>query len=187
MRLPATALTFLLLAAPPIAAEDPIDTAVTIRNTVLRAEPTQASDVVAEIPANTSVEVFQRQRLRVRLAAADDGEAEQGWLRFTELRFGAETNDAAPSPEPETGAFAGFSRSVSGFLGSFRRRSSRTTQKTATIGIRGLTVADLEAAHPDVKALAAISRFAISKADAQQFAAAGGLAARDVPQAQGNR
>ena len=171
----------LLLAASPTLAEAPIDTAVTIRNTVLRAEPVQTSDVVTELAADTEVEIFERQRIWVRLATTGSAQTEQGWLRFTELRIGVGAGGAVQTESPGSGGFAGFSRSVSGFLSGFRGRGSRTTQKTSTIGIRGLTVADLEAARPDVNALAAVSRFAISKAAAQQFANAGGLAARNVP------
>jgi len=173
---------FLLLAVSPVLAEAPIDTAVTIRNTVLRAEPAQTGEVVTELAANTEVEIFERQRIWVRLATTGDDGGDQGWLRFTELRIGIGADGAAAQSEaPKSGGFAGFSRSVSGFLSGFRGRGSRTAQKTSTIGIRGLTVADLEAARPDVNALAAISRYRISKTDAQQFAGAGGLAARNVP------
>ncbi len=159
-------------------AEDPIDTAVTIRNTVLRSEPVQTSDVVAELVVDTDVLVYERQRLWVRLASVNDADT-AGWLRFTELRFG--TTTAAKNAAPRSSGFAGFSRSVSGFLGSFRGGGSRATQKTSTIGIRGLTVAELETARPDAKALAAISRYAMSSSDAEQFAGSGGLTARSVP------
>ena len=95
MRLTKIIPVLLLLAASPILAEDPIDTAVTIRNTVLRAEPVQTSDVVTELAANTAVEIFERQRIWVRIAATGDAETEQGWLRFTELRLGVGAGGAA--------------------------------------------------------------------------------------------
>ena len=168
----------LLLVAQVAFCEEPIDTGMTIRNTVMRAEPATASDVVTELSSNTPVVVFERQRLWVRVATADN-QAIVGWLRFTELRFG--TSVAVQSNVPKSGGFAGFSRSVSGFLNSFRGGGSHTAQTTSTIGIWGLTVADLQTAQPDAHALAAISRYTISAADAEQFAGAGGLSVQQVP------
>ena len=178
MRLVTMIVVIFLFPVQPAFAEDPIDTAVTIRNTVLRSEPLQTSDVVTELVADTNVLVYERQRLWVRLAVTSDASI-TGWLRFTELRFG--TSTATKSAAPRSSRFAGFSRSVSGFLSSFRGGGSRTAQRTSTIGIRGLTVAELEAARPDAKALAAISRYAMSSSDAEQFAGSGGLTARSVP------
>ncbi len=178
MHLAIMALVIFLFSGQPAFAEDPIDTAVTIRNTVLRSEPLQSGDVVTELAASTNVLVYERQRLWVRLGAAKDPTT-TGWLRFTELRFG--TSTAAKSDAPRSSGFAGFSRSVSGFLSGFRRGGSRTAQKTSTIGIRGLTVAELETARPDAKALAAINRYVVSPADAEKFAGSGGLTARSVP------
>lgn len=177
MRIPKLIPVLLLLMAQATVAEEPIDTAVTIRNTVLRAAPATTSEVVSELTSNTEVEVFERQRLWVRIAKVGDGDT-IGWLRFTELRFG--TSAATESAAPKSSRFAGFSRSVSGFLSSFRGGGSRTAQNTSTIGIRGLTSAELLAAAPDLRALAAISRYAISPAQAEQFAGAGGLSARRV-------
>ena len=170
--------SLLLLATHSAFAEDPIDTGVTIRAAALRADPTPASAAVKEFAANTPVMVFERQRLWVRVASADDTTT-TGWLRFTELRFG--TGVTSASTAPKSSGFAGFSRSVSGFLSGFRGGSSRTANTTATIGIRGLTVAELQAAQPDTNALATISRYSISAAEAEQFAGAGGLAAQHVP------
>ena len=187
MRITTRLLVLMLLVVPLAGADEVIDTAVVIRNTVLREQPTQSSDVVVALPMNSAVEILERRRLWVRLSATTEGEAATGWLRFTELRFGHDgTRSAGSSATPETGGFAGFSRSVSSFLAGFRSRNSRTAQRTtSTIGIRGLTVAELEAAGPDTNALAAVTRYVASKADAEKFAGAGGLAARDVAYAGG--
>ena len=89
-----------------------------------------------------------------------------------------------PNGRSSGGGFAGFSRSVSGFLSSFRSPSSRTTERSSsTIGMRGLTVAEIETAPADANALATISQYAMSTADAEMFARAGGLSARHVPYA----
>jgi len=171
----------LLLAVTGIAAAESNDTATTIRNTVLRQEPAQSSAVVTELQANTELRVFERERVWVRVVPSSDESADPGWLRFTELKFGVSAPAAeVPADVASPGGFAGFSRSVSGFLRGFRSRSPSSPQATATIGVRGLTVADLEAANPDPASLALINRYLTSRDDAARFAAVGGLAARPV-------
>lgn len=157
-------------------AENIIDTAISVRATVLRAGTNQASAVVADLAENTAVDVFERERVWVRVAASGVENAPTGWVRFTELRFGG----AGTQTAGQGGGFAGFSRSVSGFLSGFRGRTSSHKTATSTIGIRGLTVADLSAAQPDAAALGVIDAYATSPADAEQFAGVGGLTARDV-------
>ncbi|MGR9090423.1 MAG: hypothetical protein ACU85U_07575 [Gammaproteobacteria bacterium] len=184
-------LTLLLLCAicGQPSAGNPPDSATTVRATVLRDAPARASTVVRELAADVELDVFARERLWVKAAPSGAGEAEAGWLRFTEVRYSTTAAPAATQPVPaaDAGGFAGFSRSVSGFLRGFGGRTANSPQATSTIGIRGLTVADLEAAHPDQNALALVDRYAISKADAEQFAGVGGLTARDVDNTGGQR
>ncbi|MFT4560504.1 MAG: hypothetical protein ACI9BW_000238 [Gammaproteobacteria bacterium] len=165
------------------ATEDVIDRAITTRETVLRSDPSRASAAVVTLGANTRVEIFERQRLWVRLGVAGAAEPVRGWLRFTELRFGDSPAASNASAGRSSGSgFAGFSRSVSGFLSSFRSPNSRSAARSSsTIGIRGLTVAEIETARPDPNALATIGQYAMSSEDAEIFAGAGGLSARHVP------
>lgn len=158
-----------------VTAADPvIDQAVTVRASTMRAAAENSSAVVEQLAANTQVDVYERNRLWVRVAKAGSSES-VGWLRFTELRFGADANKVASDEPARSGGFAGFSRSVSGFLSGFRGRRADRTASTSTIGIRGLAVADLQAAHPDANALASVQRYMSSKEAAEQFAQAGGL------------
>lgn len=163
-------------------ADGPPDSATTVRATSLRDAPARTSTVVGQLAAGVELDVFARERLWVKAAPSGTGEAQAGWLRFTEVRYHttAEPAAAAPGSATDAGGFAGFSRSVSGFLRGFGSRQANAPQATSTIGIRGLTVADLTAANPDPNALALLDRFAISKVDAEQFAGVGGLAARRV-------
>lgn len=163
-------------------AGNPPDSATTVRATVLRDAPARTSTVVRELAAGVKLDVFDRERLWVKAAPSGAGEAAAGWLRFTEVRY---ITTAAPvatksATATDAGGFAGFSRSVSGFLRGFGSRTANSPQATSTIGIRGLTVADLAAAHPDQNALALVDRYTISPADAEQFAGVGGLTARAV-------
>jgi hypothetical protein len=165
--------------------DEVIDHAVTVRESILRSEPTRASSAVVTLSADTQVEIFERRSLWVRLRVAGQTEQPSGWLRFTELRFRNSRAASSPSNGRSIGSgFAGFSRSVSGFLSGFRSPSSPLAERSsATIGIRGLTVAEIETAQPDANALATISQYAMSAADAEMFASAGGLSARHVPYA----
>lgn len=177
-------LTLLLLCAicaQPVAGSPP-DNATTVRATVLRDAPARASGVIRELGADVELDVFARERLWIKAAPSGAGEAAAGWLRFTEVRYRAPAAPVAAksSTTTDSGGFAGFSRSVSGFLRGFGGRTANSQQTTSTIGIRGLTVADLAAAHPDQNALALVDRYSISKADAEQFAGVGGLSARVV-------
>jgi len=81
-------------------------------------------------------------------------------------------------PQAAGGAFSAFSRSVSGLLAGFNSRQAGYAGSNATIGIRGLTGADLNAAAPNYQAYADIERYGVQPAQAQAFAFAGGL----VPQ-----
>lgn len=163
-------------------ADGPPDSATTVRATELRDAPARTSKVVSELAAGVELDVFARERLWVKAAPSGAGEAHAGWLRFTEVRYHTTAAPAAASSgaTSDAGGFAGFSRSVSGFLRGFGSRQSNAPQATSTIGIRGLTVADLAAANPDPNALAVVDRYAISTADAEQFAGVGGLTARRV-------
>lgn len=175
-----TLLLLCALCAQPFA-DGPPDSATTVRATVLRDAPARTSTTLRELDAGVSLDVFARERLWVKAAPSGAGEAEAGWLRFTEVRYHAPAAPAAgTSPATESGGFAGFSRSVSGFLRGFGSRQANAPQATSTIGIRGLTVSDLAAANPDPNALALVDRYVITRADAEQFAGVGGLAARTV-------
>lgn len=168
-------------------ADGPPDSATTVRATALRDAPARTSKVIRQLAASVELDVFARERLWVKAAPSGAGEAQAGWLRFTEVRYHASAAPAAATSGSTTEAsgFAGFSRSVSGFLRGFGSRQANAPQATSTIGIRGLTVADLTAANPDPNALALVDRYVISKADAEQFAGVGGLTARTVEAAGG--
>ncbi len=183
-----TLLLLCAVCAQPLAGSTP-DSATTVRATVLRDAPARTSSVVRELAAGVELDVFARERLWVKAAPGGAGEAEAGWLRFTEVRYHAPAAPVAAKSDAttDTGGFAGFSRSVSGFLRGFGSRSANSPQATSTIGIRGLTVAELAAANPDPNALALVDRYVISKADAEQFAGVGGLTARSVEDSGGPR
>ena len=164
----------LLTSCPPTAADADAasDSGYTRRQTALLAAPETGADVVAELAADTRVNVCERQRLWLRIK---DPSSNEGWLRLTDVRLSATV---------ESGGFASslsaLSRSVTGFMAGFRRSSDPSQSNYATLGVRGLTVAELQAATPDFAALERSQAVQASPSAAQQFATAGGLAARDV-------
>ena len=174
--------TTLVALSTAVAGDAAIDHAKTVRSVVLRAAPSIASAPVAEVVAQTGVDIYQRQGLWVRLALSDDP-ARTGWLRFTELRFSDSGAASQTSASRRGGGFAGFSRSVSGFLSRLRGggQANRQHASTATIGIRGLTVSDLKTARADTQALAQAQSYRATREQAEQFAKAAGLRARAVP------
>ena len=147
-----------------------------VRDTVMRAEASFDSEEVMKLATGTEITPLERVRLWVRVSTTA-ANPKTGWVRLNYLRG----RPAAAASEPSrSNPFAGFSRSVSGFLSGFgSRRNSRPVQ-TATIGIRGLTSEELAAARPDHKALTAVAQYTSSDTAAKRFAESGGLSKREL-------
>ena len=152
------------------------ETARIVRDTVLRAEASHASAEVMAIPAGTEITPIARSRLWVRVSTKSDV-PKTGWVRLNYLRG---RPAAAASKPSRSNPFAGFSRSVSGFLGGFRSRGAPRPTQTTTIGVRGLTAEELTAARPNVQALQAVAQYTSSRSAAEKFADSGGLSSRKL-------
>jgi hypothetical protein len=182
MKLAALVVGALLAGVARAADELPIERGLTIRPASVLDFPDRSGRALGTLPAHAAVDVYERRRLwlRIRPPAGTAGPA--GWLPLTELRLGGMTRPAAPAataqPQSTGGAFSAFSRSVSGLLAGFNSRQTGYAGSNATIGIRGLTGAELSAAAPNYQAFADIERYGVMPAQAQAFAFAGGL----VPQ-----
>ncbi|MGR8950680.1 MAG: hypothetical protein ACU84Q_21775 [Gammaproteobacteria bacterium] len=152
------------------------ETASIVRDTVLRTEASFDSAEIMKLVAGAEIIPLERIRLWVRVSTAA-ANPKTGWVRLNYLRG----RPAAAATEPSrSNPFAGFSRSVSGFLSGFRSRRAPQPTQTATIGIRGLTSEELTAARPDHEALAAVAQYASSEAAAESFAESGGLTERNL-------
>lgn len=158
---------------------------IVIRDTALRADPYPSARTVATLAPGTHVDTGLRSGIWVRASTRDGAE---GWAKLPDLRLAPEQ---LPDPSPEArgetrgNAFARLARSVTSLLGGGQRQRVADRPATATIGIRGLTVADLEGAAPDPAAFAATDAFVATAAEARAFARAGGLAARALPTTEG--
>lgn len=155
---------------------------IVIRDTALRADPYPSAQTIATLAPGTDVETGIRSGIWVR---ARSGDGAEGWAKLPDLRLAPER--AADTASDETGqtrgnAFSRLARSVTSLLGGGRRQRVADRPATATIGIRGLTIADLEDAAPDPEAFAATDAFVATPGEARAFARAGGLTSRALPQ-----
>lgn len=174
LRLP---ILLLALCLPLQAAEETaVDAGVLLRAATLHAQADLASASLAELAAGTSVSVMERQGLWLRVHASGEATPARGWLRLTAVRL---TGRPAETSGSVGGGLARLSRSVSSLFGGLRGRETRTAH--ATIGIRGLTPAELETAQADPAALDFVAAQGAGPAQAEAFASAGGLVARAAP------
>ena len=156
-----------------------IDRGVVLRDAPLRSDPGTGT-TLAQLAPGTRVDVHGRQGLWMQVTAPTAHAGQRGWVFLPAIRLdGGAAAPAAVGSTPADGGFARLSRSVTGLLGGLRGRESNTAH--ATLGIRGLAAGEIENAHFDAAALAWIAAASASAADAQLFAQAGGLIARDVP------
>lgn len=77
------------------------------------------------------------------------------------------------------GGWSNMMRSVTGFLGG-SRAATEEPRVTATIGIRGLSAAQLGSARPDYNQVQRLEQQAVSQSDAMSFARSGHLQPQNV-------
>lgn len=136
--------------------------AFTNRATELKASPSPEAATLAPIPQDTAIKVIGRQSGWTQVQAGD----KTGWVRAFHLRF-----QSTVSESREGGALGG------GLLGGLFGTSKRTAPKgTSTVGIRGLSTEELQAAAPNSEAFAKLQSLRADPASAERFAADGKLA-----------
>lgn len=158
--------------------ESLIDRGVVLRDAALRSEPGTGTTLAQLVPG-TRVDVHGRQGLWMQVTAPTANAVQRGWVFLPAIRLDGGAAAPAAGSTPAGGGFARLSRSVTGLLGGLRGRESNTAH--ATLGIRGLAAGEIENAHFDAAALAWVAAASASASEAQLFAQAGGLIARDVP------
>jgi Bacterial SH3 domain len=124
----------------------------------LKSEPFRDAKTVGSLAAGDQVEILAKQGgwLRVKSAAGS------GWVRMLSIRRGAARKGSGDAGE---------------VLGLASGRAG-TGRVVATTGIRGLSEEDLKAAKYNEAELKKAESYATTRAEAQQFAASGKLAAR---------
>jgi hypothetical protein len=137
--------------------------AVTIKTVDLKAQAASDAKTVASLPANTTVDLVDRQGAWVQLRSGND----VGWGKLFDVRL------AGAATAPTKGGGANSLGQVLG-LASGQRGASVTT------GVRGLDGDTLAKAQPNPQEFAKLVTFQASKEQAQMFAAAGNLTPREV-------
>jgi hypothetical protein len=130
----------------------------------LKQEPFVDAAVVSALPANTELEVLKRQGGWMQVKAA----AGEGWLKMTNVKLGAGTQ--AKSGDSGVGSLAKLA--LTGRSGN--------TGVTATTGVRGLSAEELKNAKPDPEAVKQLDSYTGNKGQAQSFASAGNLQAKNI-------
>ena len=87
----------------------------------------------------------------------------------------------APPPASDSGFFSNLARGATGLFGARNNARPPNGAATATIGIRGLSAADLQTAAPNPAALQAMESFAASPSTAAIFAQQARLQVESVP------
>jgi hypothetical protein len=160
MKLGTVAIGAIAFVAAHVALAEP---AVTVRAIELRAQPASDAKSVLSLPAESAVDVVNRQGAWVQLKSA----RVTGWAKLFDIRAGA---TGAPAAAKKGGN--GVAETLGLAMGT--RGSSVTT------GVRGLDADMLARATPNAQGYATLASYARSKDQANAFAKAGRLASREV-------
>lgn len=175
IRVRAMSAIFLLLLAVPLIAEE----AIVVRLSTVYDKASSTSDQVARVEAGTEVAVLERMGGWKQIYS--EQKSIIGWVRSYQVR----TVYSGFTPEVKTEAesrgflsgLASFSRKASSF---FTSSGSSGSSRTATIGIRGLSEAEIKGAKPNLEELAKMQQFASSSNRMPGFIKAGQLVAQNI-------
>jgi hypothetical protein len=151
-----------------------------VRQAPVYADATSASASVGKVQAGVRVTIFSRKGGWSEIFSEQQNLI--GWVRVYQVREGDfSASEDATEKEDSRGFLAGlasFSRKTSSF---FTRDATATSAGTATIGVRGLSEAEINSAQADFEELKKMMGFASSPQRMSGFAAKGELKASNVP------
>ena len=169
---------FTFLFASPLALADQQGTIV--RQAPVYADASSASQRVGQLAAGTQVKIFGRSGGWKEIFS--EQAAIVGWVRSYQVREGNYAQPASVETEEDSRGFlaglASFSRKASRFFGG--DSSSSTSEGTATIGVRGLSEAEIKSAKPDLEELAKMQQYASNQSRMDHFKSSGHLNINDV-------
>lgn len=142
--------------------------AYTIRPTELKAKPYSDAQTLTSLPPRSRVEVLARQSSWTQVKSASFS----GWVKMLSLRL----ETSGQSKRGDNGLSALFNVASTGRSGS-----------TVTTGVRGLSEEQLKNAKPNPQELRAAKRYAVSRQEAQRYAAEGKLNAQSVDYLNGDQ
>jgi hypothetical protein len=137
------------------------ESAYTIRPTELKAKPYSDAQTLTTLPPRTQVEVLARQSSWTQVKSVSFS----GWVKMLNLRYEATGRNR---------------RGDNGLAALFNVASTGRSGSTVTTGIRGLSEEQLKNTKPNPQELQAAKRYAVSREEAQRYAAAGKLHAQNV-------
>ena len=158
--------------------------ALVIRTAMLKSGPSFGTRTVTVLPVGTGVETGTRVGGWQKVTVISGPAEQSGWLRTYQLRNDIATTPALVSQKSDSkrGVLSGLdslSRSTSALFGR-RELEGNSGNMTATIGVRGLSEADLKNASPNAVELQQLKVNAVSDRSALQFAQTGGLKAEKI-------
>ncbi len=157
------------------------DKGLIVRTSKIYNNSSSSSSVVGQIKSGTKVDIIESRSGWKRVFFVD--KSLTGWVRSYQVRagFAAETESTKKDSGP--GGFlsglASISRSVTSLFKS-DNNTKASSATTATIGVRGLSEAELEAAKPDLNELKKMKLYVSSVNRVDAFARKGQLTAREV-------
>ena len=150
-----------------------------VRTSTVYAKASGVSDQVGSIEAGSKVSIFERQG-GWKLIFSDQRSL-TGWVRSYQVRTGGYATNPKVSTETDSrgflGGLASFSRMASSFFSS---SGSDANNRTATIGVRGLSEEEIKAAVPDFDELEKMHQFASNLDRLSSFSDDGQLTPRQV-------
>ncbi len=170
-------LTFLIILATPVRAAS--DQGIIVRMAPVHADASSISPRIGQIPAGSKVSIFSRKGGWKEIFSEE--KALIGWVRSYQVREGDFTPSATVETKADSRGFlsglASFSRRASGF---FSTGGSSTSSGTATIGIRGLSEAEIKAAVADFEELEKMKSFGSNRSRMPGFTRQGQLRSQAV-------
>lgn len=150
--------------------------ATVITDTALYQRPSIQSAIIQQLEAGTLVIIESRQGGWKKISL---NTSHQGWVRGYRVRSGHLRVD---QQQQESGGFfsslASLSRKASGLFSSNKKDYS--FQRTATIGVRGLSEEQIKNASPDLRQLEKMETFRSNKSMARSYARQGKLVAAKI-------
>ena len=130
----------------------------------LMATPYRDAKPAGQLPANTAVDILERQGGWMRISA----KGKTGWAKLHQVRMGE-------GPEAKSSSGLAVLKNV----GQTGRSGSQGI--VATTGIRGMSAEELKNAKPDPAAVKKVDGYSITASQAREYAKAAGLKESSVP------
>lgn len=168
-------LLFVLSTAPLLANQQ----GVVVREARVYVEPSGSATQVGTIEAGKQVAIFERKGGWKEIYSEPLGLV--GWVRSYQVREGDYAPPVDADAESDSRGFlsglAAFSRKASRFFGG---GGSNANSSTATIGVRGLSEAEIKSAKPDLREFARMQSYASDTRRLADFRQQGRLSANEI-------